>query len=146
LRRITEKTAIIDAVKKLVKYHMQPTQLVVGKAGAAAYKRLAHKLAPDVTMHMLGDLCLADKRGRNPESHEPLKTSDEHIVAFIKKAQQAQVIHKAEKPLLLGRDLLEQVGVGPKLGELVKKAYELQIDEGITDKQELKKRVLQEWR
>jgi hypothetical protein len=143
LRRITEKIAIIDPVKKLVKYHMQPTQLVVGKAGAAAYKRLAHKLAPDVTMHMLGDLCLADKRGRNPESHEPLESSDEHIVAFIKKAQQAQVIHKAEKPILLGRDLLDQVAGGPKLGELVKRAYEIQLDQGITDKQELKRRVLE---
>lgn len=144
LRRITRKVDIIEAVKKLVRYHMQPTQLVVGKAGAAAYKRLAHKLAPEVTIRMLADLCLADKRGRNPDSHEPLTSSDEHILAFIKKAQQVQVIHKAEKPVLLGRDLLDQVGVGPKLGELVKKAYELQLDEGITDKQELKRRVLEE--
>ena len=36
---------LIDAVAKLVKYHMAPGQFVKNGAKAAAYKRLANKLS-----------------------------------------------------------------------------------------------------
>ena len=58
------------------------------------------------------------------------------------KAKQARVLHEVEQPVLLGRDLLDSVEPGPEMGKLLKKAYELQIEEGIKDKHELKKRIL----
>ena len=47
-----------------------------------------------------------------------------------------------EAPNLLGRDLVDEVEPGPRMGELVHKAYEIQIEEGIRDKEQLKQRVL----
>jgi hypothetical protein len=43
---------------------------------------------------------------------------------------------------LQGRDLLDGIKPGPEMGALVKKAYEIQVQEGIRDKATLKKRVL----
>jgi len=51
-------------------------------------------------------------------------------------------LFEPEKPVLLGRNLLDDVKPGKKMGELLKKAYEIQIEEGITDWQILKQRVL----
>ncbi len=143
LSRITNKKEMIASVQKLVDCHMAPGQLVKSKSGMAAYKRLAAKLAPDVTLEMLADLALVDRQGRNPKSNKPLsekKFSD--IEQFRVSARKAAVLHAPEKPILQGRDLLDEVSAGPRLGTLVKKAYEIQLDEGITDKAVLKKRVL----
>ncbi|MFI5333263.1 MAG: CCA tRNA nucleotidyltransferase [Candidatus Babeliales bacterium] len=142
LARITHNHDIVDAVLKLVACHMEPGQFVSGNAQAAAYKRLARKLAPHVTLEMLAQLALADKRGRNPNSHEPLIVPIPDVDKFIEYAKQYAVLEHAEPPVLQGKDFLDHVAPGPQLGELVRLAYKLQIDEGITDKEELKQRVL----
>jgi hypothetical protein len=46
--------------------------------------------------------------------------------------------------VLLGRDLLNLVPPGPEIGIALKKAYKIQIDEGIVDKNKLKKRALED--
>ena len=61
---------------------------------------------------------------------------------FLQKAREAHVEYKPEEPVLHGRDLAGKIEPGPKMGALLKKAYEIQIDEGITDKQELLARIL----
>lgn len=143
LKRITNNKDLIDAVCKLVRYHMHPVQLIRGEAKSSAYKRLANKLAPS-TLRMLAKVSLADKRGRNPKGHEPLTIDDPEVAEFLKKSEELQVLESREEPVLLGRDLLDEVEAGPQLGELVRKAYEIQIEEGIKDKEELKRRVLSE--
>lgn len=142
LRRITNKKDLVSGVKQLVKYHMVPVQLVISDAPNASYKRLALKLAPYVTLHMLGLLFLADKRGRNAASCKPLTADFPEVTLFMQRCQQAQVLRTVEQPLLLGRDLLGLVVPGPEMGRLLKYAYDIQLDEGITDKELLKKRVL----
>lgn len=142
LARITRKKDIIAAVKKLVRYHMMPIQFLKGKAKAPAYKRLAHKLSP-LNLQMLAALFLVDRQGRNAKKYEPLKTTDAEVKTFIAHAQKAKVARKREEPVLQGRDLLDVIKPGPQLGKLVARAYEIQIEDGIKDKQELKKRVLQ---
>ena len=137
-------SSLIDAVSKLVKYHMAPIQFIDNDASKAAYKRLANKLAPHASLALLADVALADKQGRNPEGNQPLKTEFPDITLFRKKAEQAQVLQAAEKPLLQGRDIADLVEPGPKMGELLKRAYELQIDEGISTQEELKQRLIQE--
>lgn len=143
LLRITHNIDLIAAVRKLVKYHMMPVQFITGEAKPAAYKRLARKLAPEATLQMLADLSLADKRGRNPSGVLPLTTDVPEIAAFLKHAENLQVRIQSEEPILLGRDIMDVIEPGPKMGELLKDAYEIQIEEGIKDKEELKKRVLQ---
>lgn len=144
LRRITGNKELIDAVATLVKYHMAPLQFVDNGATLSAYKRLANKLAPYSSLSLLADLALADRRGRNSESSEPLKENYEDIQEFKKQAQEALVFESQERQILFGRDIADIVEPGPKMGELLKRAYEIQLDEGIKDKQELKKRILRE--
>ncbi len=144
LKRITRNKDLIDAVCKLVKYHMEPAQFIEGDAKLSAYKRLATKLAPHTNLQMLADVCLADKRGRNPKGHEPLNIEVPEVEEFLKRAEKAQVREEVEKPVLLGRDLLDVMEPGPAMGELLKKAYEIQLEEEIKDQEELKRRVLEE--
>lgn len=142
LRRITRKKDLIDTVMVLVRHHMQPMHLVAGNAKLAAYKRLARKLAPHANLAMLADLSRADSRGRNPDTHEPLVDSDPKIELFVEMAEVAAVLETVEQPVLLGRDLMDVVKPGPEMGNLLREAYNIQIEEGITDKEVLKRRVL----
>lgn len=142
LKRITRRVDLIRAVEKLVRYHMAPGTYPKTGAKLPAYKRLALKLAPDVTMELLAKVSLADKRGRNPDNSKPLTKEIPEVTEFLKMVQKANVVHKPEEPVLLGRDLEGTVEPGPYMGQLLKQAYEIQIDQGITDKAELLKRIL----
>ena len=136
LKRITNNTIIISTVSLLVRYHMCPGIFVKSNAKPKAYKRLALKLAPLTNLHMLGLLAYADRRGRKP------LTQTTEIDEFMRQAECAQVLMNLEKPILNGRDLLDVIQPGPLLGKLVKHAYDIQINNNIHDKAELKKRVL----
>lgn len=142
LQHITLKKSILRPVEKLVRYHMQPSQFISGGAKKPAYKRLAHKLAPHVSMQMLADLALADSQGRNPKGHDPLCVQDPDVEQFRIKAQEINVLDTAEPPVLQGRDLLDAIKPGKEMGRLLKEAYAIQMEEGITDKEVLKRRVL----
>jgi hypothetical protein len=73
---------------------------------------------------------------------EPLNIAIPELVTFIERADQAHVHYKPEEPVLKGRDLLDVIKPGKEMGRLLDRAYEIQIEEGITDRDELKKRVL----
>jgi tRNA nucleotidyltransferase (CCA-adding enzyme) len=143
LKRITKKKDVIAAVAKLVRYHFEPIHFVENNAGPSAYKRLARKLAPEVSLQTLAKLALADQRGRNPKGNKPLSINVPAIKTFLQRAAQAAVLEYPEKSVLQGRDLLDVIKPGPKMGELLKRAYEIQLEEGIKNKDELKRRVLQ---
>jgi tRNA nucleotidyltransferase (CCA-adding enzyme) len=142
LKHITENHDIKAAVLKLVRHHMTPVIFVKDGAKPSAYKRLANKLAPEATIALLGDLAYADVRGRNPIEQRPLTIDIPEIGIFLERAQEAHVRDTAEAPILKGRDLLDIMSPGKKMGELLDRAYEIQIEEGITDIETLKKRVL----
>ena len=142
LKRFTRRVELIDAVAKIVRHHMAPGLFVKNGAKPPAYKRLAIKLAPEVTMELLTKVSLADKSGRNGESDLPLHKPLPDIEEFLKRAEKLNVALQPEKPLIQGKDIAEFVKPGPQMGRLVKKAYEIQIEEGIQDKQELIKRIL----
>lgn len=143
LKRIMNNVQIIQSVNKLVAAHMYPLQFVAHGAKLNAYKKLALKLSPNVTLAMLAKLATADKQGRNPEKGKPLSQKPPGIDAFIKKAQEAQAWQGVEKRILEGKDLLPEIQPGPLMGLLVKKAYQIQLNEGIKEKNILKKRVLE---
>jgi len=141
LARMTVSKDLIKEVSTLVKYHLATLEFEKTGAKDAAYKRLANKLAP-LTLEDLALVALADRQGRNGKSHRPLSSKPKEIATFVHKATKAKVLTKPEKPILLGRDLLDAVPPGPELGRILMAAYELQLKEGIADKQELRKRVL----
>ncbi len=144
MKRITYNKNLIDGVIKLVEYHTQPMQFVQNKATLSAYKRLAQKLAPHATLSLLADLALADKRGRNPDNQIPLTDSFDDINQFIEHATQAQVLLDVEKPILKGSDIIDIVEPGPRMGQLLKYAYQIQLERGIKDKDILKQLII-EW-
>lgn len=146
LKRFTRNTVLIRSVCKLVRYHRMPIVLVEEGAKEKAYKRLAVKLAPEVSIMQLAVVAWCDIRGRNAKGMKPLKygfkNGDEIIKKFLSKAKDAKVERKPEKSILLGRHLLDDITPGPELGKLLKKAYKIQIEEGIKDLAKLRKRVL----
>jgi len=146
LSKFTRNKDLAEAVEKMVRHHMAPLQFVAAKAKPAAYKRLARKLAPHTTLELLAKVSLADRRGRNPIKGAPLAKTFivPAIENFLKKAKEAHVEKIPEPPVLLGRDIMDAVEPGPLMGEILKKAYEIQIEKGIQDTQELKRIVLDE--
>ncbi|HXW85895.1 MAG TPA: HD domain-containing protein [Candidatus Bathyarchaeia archaeon] len=144
LTRITGKKDIVSAVCKLIYYHMVPAQFVSYNTRFSRYKRLALKLAPDATLAQLADLVRADQRGRNAKGPEPLSADEGNMGVFVAQAEKAGVLEHAEKAILSGADFLDVALPGPALGMLVKKAYRLQIEQGITDKEKLKRATLEQ--
>ncbi len=143
LKHIMNNKELIKAVVTLVRYHMLPIQFIQSNASPAAYKRLAKKLAPEANLGMLAKVAYADKQGRNPQKYTPLQEPMPDIDRFIAKSRAIGVYETVEQPVLQGRDLMPEIEPGPIMGTLVRKAYEIQLNTGVRDKEELKKRVLQ---
>lgn len=140
---LTSVESIKKAVVKLVRYHMMPGALIQNNAKNGAYKRLAVNLAPEVTPFQLSLLAQADKRGRNHLSHIPLEMPmSKEVMPFASKIEELGLLNGPEKPVIQGADFLDICSPGPALGKLLQAAYTVQIEEGITDKEELKRRVL----
>ena len=143
LKRLTNQKTFIAAIKKLVEYHRAPAALLNDGAELKAYKRLALKLAPEATLRHVGLLTLADMRGRKGKSACPFKKKFAgFFLRFMNKIKSAQVEHKPEPAILQGRHLIDCVKPGPEMGKFLNLAYNIQIEEGIKDWQELKRRVL----
>jgi len=142
LLRVTQKRTLIETVKRLVRYHMSPGQLVKQDSSQAAYKRLALKLAPLTNIDMLASLALADQQGRNGEKSEPLAMIPETIRQFLKKSSDADARYQPEKPILTGKDILDFLQPGPQMGKVLDYAFQLQIEEGISSTEELRAKVI----
>lgn len=65
----------------------------------------------------------------------------ELVEHFVTVAKNAKILHQAEQPLLTGQDLLPYAK-GKELGDLLKKAYELQLQDFVTDKQKLLRKIV----
>lgn len=142
LDRVINTQKIKDTILKLVRFHMIPVAFVKNNAKAPAYKRLAKKLAPETNIQELTRLAYCDKSGRNPDRQAPFEICPEELIeAFLEQAKKYGVDQIFEPPVLMGKDLLDKVKPGPELGKLLEKAYRIQIEEGVINKDELKKRL-----
>jgi len=142
MHRIENNKDMICKVKKLVKHHMAPGELINSNARPHCYKRLAAKLHPDLNLQTLSDLARCDRRGRNGAGHKPLLQDDPGITIFEQRAQEAEVFYGAEKPILSGIDLIPYVTSGPEIGRLLQNAYKKQIEQGIQSKKKLLESIL----
>jgi len=110
--------------------HLQPGAWYKRKdeVGDGAFRRLAAK----VDLELLARLAKADCLGRAPGSFD-CSAMD----WFLERARQLGVEHKPPGPILLGRHLLE-LGLtpGPRVGEILKAVYELQMDGTVTNLEE----------
>ncbi len=128
LKRLSDEKKLIDRVLPLVRYHFVPTAFYK-KAKSAAIKRLALK----VNIKELVEVAKADFLGRGDENKEY-----EAGEWLLKKAESLKVKDEPIKPLVSGKDLIK-LGFepSPKMGEILKRLYDLQLKEGIEDKRVL---------
>ena len=106
----------------IVAYHLNPGMWFKTreKVGDGAFRRLAQK----VDLELLARLAKSDCLGR-----EPGVFNCEAMDWFLERAMSLGVEHRGPQPILLGRHLIE-LGVtpGPRMGEILKVAFEQQLD------------------
>src|SRR3954467_13726442 len=106
--------------------HLKPGSWfkVRDEVGDGAFRRLAHK----VDLELLARVAKSDCQGRRPGNFDCTAMD-----WFIERARAIGADKGPPKPLLLGRHLLE-LGLkpGPRVGEILKAVYELQMDGTVT--------------
>ena len=112
----------------LVREHLKPGEFYKKRdeVGDGAFRRLARRCEPDV----LYRVAKADSLGRNAEwvPREQWYGSEAQEW-FIQRSRELEVDQHPPEPLLLGRHLLE-LGLepGPRMGEITRAIYEMQLD------------------
>jgi tRNA nucleotidyltransferase (CCA-adding enzyme) len=109
-----------------VAHHLKPGAWykVRDEVGDGAFRRLAQK----VDLELLALLAKADCLGRNPGQFDCTAMD-----WFLERARTLGVEHRPPGPILLGRHLLALgLSPGPRVGEILKTVYELQMDGGVT--------------
>jgi tRNA nucleotidyltransferase (CCA-adding enzyme) len=112
---------IIDKVLPLVAEHLVHTQK---EHSFRTVRRLSLRLAP-ATLKELSYVVEADYSGRPPLP----KGMPEQMEQLLELAEAVQVVNNQPKPILMGRHLIP-LGVvpGKEMGEILKKAFEAQLD------------------
>jgi tRNA nucleotidyltransferase (CCA-adding enzyme) len=112
----------------LVRDHLKPGEFYNRRdeVGDGAFRRLARKCELD----LLYRVAKADSLGRNADWVPREKWYDSAAQEwFIKRARELEVEKQPPAPLLLGRHLLEMgLEPGPRVGEITKLVYEMQLD------------------
>jgi tRNA nucleotidyltransferase (CCA-adding enzyme) len=112
----------------LVREHLKPGEFYKKRdeVGEGAFRRLARRCEPD----LLYRVAKADSLGRNAEWVPREKWyGSEAQEWFIERSRELEVEQHPPDPLLLGRHLLE-LGIepGPRMGEITRAVYEMQLD------------------
>ena len=125
-------------VVALVRDHLKPGEYYKKRdeVGDGAFRRLARKCELD----LLYRVAKADSLGRNavwvPRERWYDAAAQEW---FIERARELEVILHAPAPLLLGRHLLEMgLEPGPRIGEITRAVYEMQLDGRVSSLAEAK--------
>ena len=119
LDRLTEEKKLVKQVLNLIEYHMKPFNWTKSKPTKKGIRRLATK----TNILSLLKLHKADIEGRVTRE----KSDDSHI------KQALEIYNKIESqidPILLGRHIMGEFGIpsGPRIGIILKKAYEAQLN------------------
>jgi tRNA nucleotidyltransferase (CCA-adding enzyme) len=126
-------------VVALVRDHLKPGEYFKKReeVGDGAFRRLARKCELD----LLYRVAKADSLGRNAGWVPREKWYDAAAQEwFIARARELEVESKAPAPLLLGRHLLEMgLEPGPRIGEITRAVYEMQLDGRVRTLEEAKK-------
>jgi tRNA nucleotidyltransferase (CCA-adding enzyme) len=126
-------------VVALVREHLKPGEFFKKRdeVGDGAFRRLARRCELD----LLYRVAKADSLGRNADWVPRDKWYD--AVAqewFIQRAKELEVEQQPPAPILLGRHLLEMgLEPGPRVGEITRAIYEMQLDGRVRDLEEARK-------
>ena len=112
----------------LVRDHLKPGEFFKkrNEVGDGAFRRLARKCELD----LLYRVAKADSLGRNGDDVPREQWYDAEAQEwFIQRARELEVLERPPEPLLMGRHLLEMgLEPGPRIGEITKAVYEMQLD------------------
>lgn len=126
-------------VVALVRDHLKPGEYYKKReeVGDGALRRLARKCE----LELLYRVAKADSLGRNAEWVPREKWHGAEAQEwFIERARELEVASKAPAPILLGRHLLEMgLEPGPRIGEITRAVYEIQLDGRVRSLEEAKK-------
>ncbi len=115
-------------VLALVRDHLKPGEFFKKRdeVSDGAFRRLARKCELD----LLYRVAKADSLGRNADWVPREKWYDAEAQEwFIERARELAVVTHAPAPILLGRHLLEmRLEPGPRIGEITRAVYEMQLD------------------
>ncbi len=122
-----------ERIKKLVRVHHRPSEIYNHREEVTrrAFNRLAKELDGEYILAIL-----LDAADRNARGQSPLRELD-HVGKWLLRKFEEFKASEAIKPLVMGRDLLA-LGFrpGPRMGKILKKLYELQLDGAFTTKEE----------
>ena len=123
----------------LVRDHLKPGEYFKKRdeVGDGAFRRLARKCELD----LLYRVARADSLGRNAHWVPCQKRYDAEAQEwFIARARELEVMEKPPAPILLGRHLLEMgLEAGPRVGEITRAVYEMQLDGRVATLDDAKK-------
>jgi tRNA nucleotidyltransferase (CCA-adding enzyme) len=130
----------------LVRDHLKPGEFFKkqDQVGDGAFRRLARKCE----LALLYRVAKADSLGRNADWVPREKWYDAAAQEwFIQRAQELEVDQQPPAPILLGRHLLELgMAPGPRVGEITKAVYEMQLDNRVrtlTEAKEVAQRIIE---
>ena len=117
----------------IVRDHLKPGEFFKKRqeVSAGAFRRLARKCDLD----LLYRVAKADSLGRNAEWVPKQKWFDAEAQEwFIERVRELELQDGAPAPILLGRHLLEMgMQPGPRVGEIARAVYEMQLDGRVLD-------------
>jgi tRNA nucleotidyltransferase (CCA-adding enzyme) len=122
----------------LVRDHLKPGEFYKKRdeVGDGAFRRLARRCE----LELLYRVAKADSLGRNADwiPREKWFTAEAQEW-FIARARELQVEEKAPAPILMGRHLIEMgLAPGPRMGEITRAVYEMQLDGRVSSLEEAK--------
>lgn len=132
LQRIHSPLNLRTRVAALVREHM--SQMSVPKGDfppERLVRRLSTRLSPS-TIRTWAALCIADSAGRGG-----IRNPRTRVDPWLEVAEKLSLMDKTPDPILRGRDLIS-LGMppGPKMGELLREAFELQLDGEIANSED----------
>lgn len=121
-------------ILSLIKCHHRASELWQNRE--VVTKKAFNRLAADISgeIELLVYLDAADRAGRK---EKPIIELDEEARWLLQKFKELKVTKETIKPLIMGRDLIKMaVAPGPLMGKILKKLYELQLDNEFETKKE----------
>ena len=148
LARMTGEKKLVEGVAALSRTHMRPFGLVTGGARDSRWNRLKKDLGQHASLEDAGYLSRADWVGSRPFGIRDIDGTGEYCGEFEYHEIASEcwrMFDELEKatPLVGGKELIQSgVEPGPAMGELIRKAYAIQLDEPELSKDELIARVM----
>jgi len=134
-RRMRYPLNTIKYVKKLVRLHLRPIQLVDENVTDSALRRLAYE-SGDVLDDLLS-LCRADITSKNPEKVRLYLQNFDRVEKRIKEVEEKDKL-RAFQPVLTGNDIMKILNIppGPQVGELKRNIVDAILDGKISNEYE----------